>query len=216
MPPPIPGTDAPNIPIEYYNLMNATWPDGLHLTSGGTGYNPGSTDSISYAFSSAPNEPGAWSMCEQNLPGEDRRVVIGSGPLVMNPGSINSFSFAVVYADNIEYPCPNIDPLINAANEVADFYNGTLVSTAELEGQESIVHLTPTPMHTTAILSLQTEQDAIQEVRLFNLAGQQIRTYPSVTTNQLTIERGNLPAGLYLYHVRTRNDQIYSGKFLIQ
>ncbi len=82
----LPGGGANNAP-DFYKLMTATWVDGNHLTVGGDGNNPGSTDYTNYAFPSPPNDTTGWSMCTEGTAEGDRRMIIGSGPFRFKPGT---------------------------------------------------------------------------------------------------------------------------------
>src|SRR5690606_11330985 len=93
-PPPPPGTEDPTIAPQFYNYLTGTWRSGEKITYGGNGYNTGG-ENTNYAFPSPPNDPNGWSMCSENLPNGDRRMVIGSGPFQIDPGGVNHLSFAV-------------------------------------------------------------------------------------------------------------------------
>lgn len=104
----------PQQDIEYYRYMTGKWRDGTPFTYGGNGYNPGSTDTIAYAFPDPPNDADGWSMCTAQLPFDDRRTVQATGPLLLQPSAINELIIGVVWVPNIDYPCPSIDRLLSA------------------------------------------------------------------------------------------------------
>lgn len=107
-------TGDPQSGEEYYNYLTGRWRDGTPFTFGGNGYNPGSTDSIAYAFTGNPDDPNGWSMCTADLPFDDRRTVQATGPLTLQPTAINELIIGVVWVPNIDYPCPNLEPLLSA------------------------------------------------------------------------------------------------------
>lgn len=104
----------------FYNYIRGLWSDGTPVTYGGTGYNPGSTDTIRYAFPSPPNstDPDAWSMCSINAPFGDRRTMQATGPLLLQPGAQNELIVGVVFVPDVKHPCPNLARL-RAADDIA-------------------------------------------------------------------------------------------------
>ncbi|MBL0025901.1 MAG: hypothetical protein IPO98_13280 [Saprospiraceae bacterium] len=96
----------------FYNYIRGLWADGTPVTFGGTGYNPGSRDTIKFAFPDEPNKTTGWSMCTvQGLPFGDRRTMQATGPLLLQPGATNELIMGVVFVPDIDYPCPDITRL---------------------------------------------------------------------------------------------------------
>jgi type IX secretion system substrate protein len=213
-----PGTTDPTTgnPLTFYNLLSGSWIDGTRLTKGGDGYDPTSTDYTNYAFSSPPDDPNGWSMCSENLPDEDRRVVIGSGPFQITPGSVNRLSFAVIYADNVTYPCPSLDPLSQACEDVQNLFDGITSSTDELTEVPANIQFQPNPMTNQAELIFKDLDNKVQQVGIFSIDGRQVQTYKNISGNTLTINRGSLPGGIYFYKLLTDDYKIHSGKFIVQ
>lgn len=114
-----PGMGDPGSALSYYRLMSGFWSNGVPVTRGGTGYNPGSTDTIRYVFPSFPNqtEPGAWSMCNGGTTGAggDFRFLHTSGPFKLMPGATNELISGVVWIPETEgLPCPRLTELVAA------------------------------------------------------------------------------------------------------
>ncbi|MCB9328838.1 MAG: hypothetical protein H6572_09140 [Lewinellaceae bacterium] len=106
------GTDLP-----FYNYLRGLWLDGTPITFGGSGYNPGSTDTVKYVFPNPPNMNDGWSMCTADLPFGDRRTLQATGPLVLQPGTTNELIIGVPFVpDETSYPCPDISRLLAADN----------------------------------------------------------------------------------------------------
>jgi hypothetical protein len=95
----------------FYNYIRGFWADGTPLTFGGSGFNPGSQDSVRYAFPDDPNNLSGWSMCTANLPFGDRRTMQATGPLLLQPGATNELILGIVFVPDIDYPCPDITRL---------------------------------------------------------------------------------------------------------
>jgi hypothetical protein len=112
---PLPGTTDPQARRDdgFYNLLRGLWPDGTAVTYGGSGYNPGSTDTVKYVFPDDPNNPSGWSMCHATpaLPFGDRRTLQATGPLLLQPSATNELIIGVVFVPDITYPCPDITRL---------------------------------------------------------------------------------------------------------
>ncbi len=214
---PFPSSPSDALPPSYNNLMKATFPDGTRLTRGGNGYDPNSSDYTNYAFHDAPSNQNGWSMCAENIPDSDRRVLVNSGPFTIHSGSVNSMCFAIVYAENIAHPCPNIDPLISAADEVEAFYVDQITSTKEQVAEEPAnIELIPNPMTNQAELIFKELEHKVLQVGIFSIDGRQVQTYDSPSGNRLTINRKNLSPGIYFYKLLTEDYKLYSGKFIIQ
>ena len=111
-------TQDPQIDFEFYNILKGQWKDGTPVTHGGSGYNPGETDTVRYVFPDPPNDETGWSMCSANLPFDDRRTVQATGPLLLQPGAKNELIIGAVFVPNIDYPCPSISKL-NFADDIA-------------------------------------------------------------------------------------------------
>lgn len=139
---PLPGTTAPMLPYEFYNFIRGKWRDGLPLTSGGTGYNPGSTDYTDYIFPGNPNDPKDWSLCTVNLPYGDRRMVNSHGPFTFASGDTFNVQLAFTIHPDIPHPCPDIFALVKpTVTQISQWNNdGALVSSTELP---EIIYLSP-------------------------------------------------------------------------
>jgi hypothetical protein len=111
---PNPATTDPELPNEFYNYITGSWKDGLPLTYGESGYNPGSTDFTKYALPSSPNNALGWSMCTADLPFGDRRTLQASGPFKLLPGTTNELIIGVPWVAGINQACPDIELLLRA------------------------------------------------------------------------------------------------------
>ncbi len=121
--PPQPTTDPQARDDEFYNNLRGLWKNGDAVTFGGSGFNPGSTDSVKYVFPSDPNDARGWSMCTANLPNGDRRTLQSTGPLLLQPGATNELIVGVVFAPDLDYPCPDLSRLFNADDIAQALFN---------------------------------------------------------------------------------------------
>lgn len=215
IPSPAPGTGDPDNPNQYYNYLTASWADGTRLTSGGTGYNLAGSFT-NFAFPDAPSKQNAWSMCQENLPSQDPRVVIGSGPFTLQPGSVNTMSFAVIYAENVAHPCPNLDKLSLACEDVQDLYDGFATSTETLAEVSTTIELHPNPMLDQSTLTFNDLENKVDQISIFSIDGKEVQSHTNINGTSLEIQRGNLSPGIYFYKLRTDAFKIHSGKFIVQ
>lgn len=217
-PPPPPGTADPNTATELYNYMSGSWRDGTRLTNSGDGYNPGSTDFTNYAFPGNPASEDEWSMCSENMINGDRRIVVSSGPSRMDPGAVNTLSFAVITVLDVPHPCPDMSVLEDAGDVIQNFFEqGVILSNEEILLASAVnIRLLPNPMTETAELVLDQVAGKVKQVDIFTIDGRLVQRYANIEGQSLTIDRGDMNSGMYLYKVVTENFKSYSGKFIVQ
>jgi len=106
-------TDYPQFGQEtgFYNYIRGLWADGTPYSSGDSGFNPTPTDTVKFAFPDDPNDNSGWSMCTAGLPEDDRTFVMSTGPMLMQPGSVNLLVMTVFTAFDNSYPCPDLSKL---------------------------------------------------------------------------------------------------------
>ena len=116
-----PVQEDPNTAQEYYNYLTGTWLNGTPITEGGSGL--GGTVQTNFVFPDEPNDAGGWSMCEANLPLEDRRTIQASGPFRLDPGQVNELIIGVPWVPNVSYPCPDMGRLQRADDIAQGLFN---------------------------------------------------------------------------------------------
>lgn len=98
----------------YYNLLKGKKIDGENYFHDG--------NIISHMF---PDNPitSSWSMCnDNNLDNKDLEAMMSIGPILLQPGAINSFNFSFHLINNSDY-CPDIIPFVVEANRsIESFY----------------------------------------------------------------------------------------------
>ncbi len=78
------------------------------------------------------------------------------------------------------------------------------------------VSLSPNPMKDKAVITLENSENVAYSLSIMNITGQIVRTYPFVKDNQISIERGNLSSGLYLYKLEGSDGKMLNGKLIIE
>jgi hypothetical protein len=106
-------TDA-GADFEYYNLLTGYWKDNTPITFGGSGYNPGSTQTVRYCFPSVPTDVSGWSMCTANLAIGDRRTLQATGPFRLLPNAVNELIVGVPFVAGVGGNCPDLTKLFKA------------------------------------------------------------------------------------------------------
>jgi hypothetical protein len=206
---PIPAMTDPANDIEFNRYMTGSWRDGTPFTSGGNGYSPTGGTPYPFAFDGNPGDTQSWSMCSENIPDVDQRILISSGPVKLQPNESTIVRYAVMTKFGFQYPCPDITPLIEMGNGFE-----SLTGTSEKPHSSQFIQFYPNPLLSEGKLT--SNGEPMESVRLFNANGQLVRLYNDLKTNELTIERGVLPTGLYYYAALLVNGQLATGKIAIQ
>ncbi len=214
-PPPPPGTEDPSSAHEFYNYLTGSWRDGLGITYGGNGHNP-SGESIKHVFTDPPDDVNGWSMCGEDMPYGQRRIVIGSGPFRLDPGAVTDLSFAALFVEDVPHPCPDISPLLEAAEIAQNLFDGIISPTEVLRQQVENIQFQPNPMTSQAELVFNELENSVQQVSIYSIEGKLMRVYDSNFGKSLTIEKGALSQRMYFYKILTDDFKVYSGKFVVQ
>ncbi len=215
-PPPPPGTVDPNNATQYYRYLSGSWRDGTPLTEGGSAYDPSSSANTTFAFPDNPSDPAGWSMCTAGQSGLFKRMIIGSGPFRLEAGAVDDITFAVIYTEE-QGPnsCPDISMFENVSNEVTNFYENRILTHIKTPTiRQGQIKVYPNPMFLTTQMYFNQLDSPVTSLKLYNSHGQLLRHYIP-NTDHLTIERGQLSAGMLIYQATTRDAQVYTGKILI-
>ena len=202
-------------PINYYRYLTGFWNDGSAIFKGGTGYNPMGSEKTSYVFTDRPNDPMGWSMCNQDLPDLDIRVLQSSGPFDLDIGERKSITQSIYFVPNIDdYPCPDIAPLLKVDEQVKDIFNrcfgvDVISSVPEIKKENTALTIYPNPTDDYFYIDPLT---TIKEVLVFNTTGQMVRRY-DLAGSRYDI-RG-ISEGIYLIKIVLSNGQGYTKKLQI-
>lgn len=200
----------------YYNFLKGIWSDGTPLTFGGTGYTPGSTDIVKFAFPDDPSTPGGWSMCNvTEMEGGDKKFLLSSEGYTLYPGQNLSFLYGIVGVLDVEHPCPDLSTLRFATDKASElFYNCfNITSHTEDLNQKDIfsdVYLYPNPAsHTNNILHI-ANLPQNTTVRIMSLNGLTIQQFtdnsslflaPYQTVKSFEYSLVSLQSGIYVVHI---------------
>lgn len=200
-------TGNPTKPEDYYNYMAGRWKDGMPLTYGGDGRivtNP----PADYMFPSDPtsNDTNDWNeRIAGNMPG-DRRGLGSTGPLSIEPGKMEKFTYAYVFTRDISL-------LKQDLIKVKDFYNNeiaTSVNTPPIVAK--IINIYPNPANEEIFIS--SGNLSTTSIRLINTVGQEVLYIRNLKTGLNSFSIKELPIGFYTVLVETK-EGITAKKLLI-
>jgi hypothetical protein len=166
----------PYYAADFYNLLQAQWKNGNHITYGGNGYNPESTDSTNFMYSGDPVTKTGWTEFTPNGPGSeplvpsDRCVLMSSGPFTFPAGERLRFDIALPFARDYETTnyLTSITLLKQRALKIQEFYENDFVGIKEHNNIAS-GKLLVYPNPTTGQLIINNEQLTINNVEIFDI-----------------------------------------------
>ncbi len=131
---PNPATTQPVTEEQVYGYMNNTWLDGIPLSSGGVGYDPGNSSFTNFAFPDSPSDNNGWSMCSESLqPGDVRSIATGE-TFTFEPGQTFSFHLGMLTHEGINNPpCFDVNQIEGNLTSLQEIYDN-YVTTGELIG----------------------------------------------------------------------------------
>ncbi len=195
----------------YYNYLQSKWKDASHLTRGGNGF--GGTIETNFAFPSNPSDTAGWSECSLNNFGSDKRMIISSGPMDLNAGSMLRTTYAAIWTrPDLEYPCPSFDSINFQATYVqAIFDNYILNSTFNNSFSTEKIKLYPNPA--TNNLIVEGKFSSQLNFSLLNVLGQEIKTPFAKTDSNIKLNVSALVPGFYSIVIHDGN-KLFTGKFI--
>lgn len=177
-----PGTQSPEVPIEYYRYISGSWRDGSPLESGGDGYQEG-TGPTNLPFIDNPNNEVGWSELTANNSSGDRNFIGSSEPFLLQPGAVNEYvvGFTVLQGVSLDTLYSQELPF-----HLRKYYTGFCgydddcgQNPTNIEEPSapsfSAIKIYPNPATTFFNIVLDTEKTPTK-LRILNLAGQELWT----------------------------------------
>ena len=203
-------TDNPDSAFEYYNTLKGTWRDGTTMTFGGSGFDPASTDTVSYLFTGDPSDETGWSMCTAGLQQSDPKCVMSTSMNSLQPGQSFKNTYAVIFVEDQSYPCPSLDNLLEATDIVSE---NDITSTYRVEGNLGL-SIFPNPAIDMVYIE---SEEAIQTIQLLNIEGQLLRTKTTDKSNtKYNLDLNGISNGMYLISVISKSGNTQVEKIIIQ
>lgn len=206
-------TINPDVPLHYYNYMNALWKDGSPLRADSTGYLSvaNSTAAITkFAYPGNIQFNSGWTeSLQSNLPG-DRRFLIGNGPFTFDPGEVQTLEFSIVATfDSLAGGHKNITKALNQHNTIETFYNlsnkpscqSVITGIKQAATEKMNFNVSPNPANDRIYLRSETELLGAKIV-VYNGLGQKVIS-DTIESTHYSLSIRELPNGIYFVEVRT-------------
>lgn len=206
----------PVTPEQYYNRLRGLWNDGTEVRTYGTGYGaPETYPTTVFAYPGDPITREGWS--EENPIGTDAtnnagdaRMLATTGPVTLQPGESETFTFAVVFAQGVDRlnSVAQLRQTARAARQRA-VDEGFALSPLSVPALPSpppppalaISRATPNPFTSTTALSFTDVGDDRLTVDVFDVLGRRVQGSVAVETDG-TVEVGDgLAPGVYLVRI---------------
>lgn len=91
--------------------------------------------------------------------------------------------------------------------------NNTSVSDA---GQDNKVSIVPNPVKDRSVLHFSNPANKKHQLSLYNMEGKLVSRQDNITGSELTIERKDMPAGIYFYRLVCEDGRGMSGKIMME
>ncbi len=202
-------TSDPSTKEGYYNHLRGLWKDGTPITVGGDGYMTGG-DVTRYVFPADP--PAFWSEFNvdgagtSNLPG-DRRFLISSGPVTLEPGEEQTFTVGILWALGNS----NLDSVtaLKALSDAiqADFDPSTAGEDGAPQTGFALAKAFPNPFAERTMLTVELAEAGHATVEVFDVLGRRVGVLldgpvPAGAHSVTWTPEARLPSGVYLVRLR--------------
>jgi hypothetical protein len=192
------------------------WKDGSPLTLGGTGY--GGSTPVNYAFSGDPSNNSQWSECAENNPPYDRRMIISSGPFMLEENVTQTFDVAVLWDQNSIYPCPSFTVIGDVADCVQNYFDNSVVFTGIDDGplqttRTNTFNVFPNPSGENEVISFQF--DKARYLEIFDIAGRKVEAATVSGLHDYAV-KSRMVNGLYIYKILFSDGTEKTGKLVVQ
>lgn len=209
-------TGNPTVDSTFYNLLNAKWGDGSHVTFGGNGYQ--GTQNTNYMYPGDPTNTNTWSEVSANNNPADKRGIGAYGNPNFNSGAVQSLDMAYVFAWDyngtnltaVNLMKQRVQAIQTAFNNNTTPCGGTFVGIGE-KAKPAIqqVALYPNPATDQLFVVLPANDDAVYQV--YDVTGQLVAQ--GELGHSGTIGVAGLASGIYLVKVITGGAH-YNGRFV--
>ena len=167
------GTHEPRSGAQIFNYLNGRWSDGSPLTYGGTGFNPGSTDTVRYQFPDIPSDSSGWSVRSMDLPFYDYMNLpsFEIGEFNPNDSYMIDFSTTIIHDPSTSQD-EKIEDLGFFTARTQNFYNESinpiLSSTQYETAPDGNISFYPNP--TTGLFAIESDLE-VRHIRCFDAQG---------------------------------------------
>lgn len=210
----------PQNSTDYYDYLRAVWKDGSPMAVDSLhpdGYN--GSEPVDYYFpgisdSSVSGQPSNW-WWNANLDPTDIRMIGSIGPFEIAPGGTMSLDFAYNFLpDNgSDDDGEGRLALSNSLQDIIDLYkNGTITSAEQPEVKNTEITVSPNPFHEITTIRFSGKFETLQ---VMDVTGRIVFQQPVKHQSSITFNRNELPNGVYLLQLSSKNQQ-FTSKIIIQ
>jgi len=225
--------DDPKYAQEYYQNLQGIWRDSTRLIYGGNGHNsfggygpecdfmyPGESDTLNWGVGCMPpNGPVDWTETTAGNNPDDRRGVGSSGPFTFQPGAVQDFDVAYVFA--CEYDTINGSGSVSKLRTYNDVIRKSFTSNilpngnsfnGFAEGTYHIpisVQLFPNPASDKVYLRFDSSFNESLNIRIYNETGLLVLTKKTTPIEQtIAVDINGFSSGLYLILIQTKSQTV--------
>jgi hypothetical protein len=167
-----------------------------------------------YPGTSNPDCPCNW---EENAPAGDYFFILSSGKFTMQPGEIQTITYAVTWA--IDSSTGNsLDTLFAAHDTVLSFFrNGYTMPVGLNEMQNEIKsYVYPNPFSNQTSIYFDNPSGETFTLIIYDVLGKEIKVMNELSRQPVILEKGNINPGLYFYNIYSHSGKEVSGKIIIR
>lgn len=217
-----PQTMDPSLISTFYGFLQGNWADNTSLSVGGIGYQQ--EEPTGFAFPGLP-EQGGWTEWQEQNPMGNRKLVMGYGPFEYGQGNYSSVISAFTYYDGPGDHLSKVEGLRGQFDQVQNFYDNclqpaavglpdcNLITTSTKSTPSLIDEIEVFPNPTNGSIQIRSPY-LVQELRLINSQGAEIRRFQGHTSNVFRLP-SNLPKGIYYLEIDINGKKRYK-KILLQ
>lgn len=211
-----PFSNLPELPIDFWNLMNSQWSESP-LTFGENGIN--NTNPITnFAFPDHPIDPQGWSMnnndtllASNNLGYLHSIASISIGDIP--PGASERIDMVYTFyqsdsLDNLEtinLVYENTPLLQQKHDNNYDLNCGIIVSNMDQKSANHLIEIFPNP--TSDILNIKMENPSRGNFSIFDIYGKKVLEKSSVNQNKVQISAANFSQGVYFLKIEMKGKE---------
>lgn len=183
--------------FQYYRYLQGLWRDSTHFTYGGNGY--GGEQPVHHVFTGDPVTGTGWTEQDSPIGPGDRRGLISSGPMNLNPGDTIHREFALVYARDFQgNNLSSGDLLKYRIQQIHSFYQESL-RVNEIIRNSPQLKTYPNPCNTELFVDMSTSRLAESLIiTIYDISGKEVLQDIFTTGKISKINVTNLKHGLYL------------------
>jgi hypothetical protein len=200
-----------NTRLQVYNSIFAGWGNGFRVESDGS-YNAAQHDSLTVQYCMIAGVRGSYFK-------ESTAASLGDvRNWYMDADRHNDTLAAntdLMITDPFNYAARNFQPMVSSPVLTASYWYSGPTAVREVKRTVSNTIIYPNPVSRFATVKFDNPSGKNFSFVVYNLTGQSVMVIHDITGSEFTFERGNLPAGVYIYQLKNANES-HTGKIIIR